>query len=285
MFIIMLKFIAIAGLMLAPFASAGFISSDMLLSADQPAAVPADGSVVMDAKINFSWGFGAIFPMPLTIYLEPEDVPEWLSVSVSPQSFTITPAGLRGGAIEKDVTIRLTSKEETDAFVLYSFTLHAYTNGSFLIKGAEDKKSVNVMQDFYDKGIRIDSPKKIRISNGGSKTIYVNITNNCNAPVTICFQQENETNMFEFSYENGTIIPSKVQKSLPITINAKKVGTQEMPFRIIYYPTGYEDKKNSVSTTITIESYGTGSSFVALEIAIFVIIVASILIFVWKRMK
>ena len=281
----MLKFVVIVGLMFIPFANAGFISSDMQLSVGEPAAVPADGSITVNAKINFSWGFGAIFPMPLTIYLEPENVPEWLSVSVSPQSFTITPTGLRGGTIEKDATIRLTSKEETDAFVLYSFTLHAYTNGSFLIKGAEDKKSVNVMQDFYDKGIRIDGPKKIRISNGGSKTIYLNITNNCNAPITIYLQQENETNMFEFSYENGTIIPSKVQKSLPITINAKKIGAQEMPFRITYYPTGYEDRKNSVSTTITIESYGTGSSLVALEIAVFVIIVASIVIFVWKRLK
>lgn len=280
----MLKIIAIASLFILPAASAGFISSDLELHVEEAPPIPLNEAVTIKANLNFSWGFGAIFPMPLTIYIEFENIPDWLYVSANPSSFTITPLGWRGGSVGRDFTITFRAKDETNAFVIYNLVLKAYTNGSFLINGAESEKAINVMQDFNDRGLTIEKAKgKVKLHE--SKTFYLNVTNNCNAPIVVNIQQENESKFFELSYENNQIIPSKSKKSISFTVSAKKTGKETIPIKITYFPTGHEERKNDAYTTITLESYESASNIKAISIGIIIVIIASIIVVILKRRK
>ncbi len=264
-------------------ASAGFISSELDLSVEKPSAVPLNEAIVLHARLNFSWGFGAIIPMPLVIYIEAENVPDWLSVSIQPSSFTITPVGWRGGSVEKDVTITLRAKDEAPAFITYNVVIHAFTNGSLLVNGAEDKEALDVMQDFHDAGIFVEY-KSVKLSMDESKEVTINVTNNCNSPLYINVQPVNESKYFDFSFPSMQIIQSHSTGVIKIGITAKKIGKEDVPLKIEYYPPGHEEKKNFAYTNITIESYGKEGSITAISIGIIiVIIVASIIIVIWKR--
>ncbi len=282
-----IKVILFALTMLVPAAGASFVSTDMEMSVDEPSPVPVDGSITVDAHINFSWGFGAIIPTAVTVYVDAENVPDWLSVTCTPPSFVITPTGLKGGNIEKDIKIHLTSKQEIDAFTQYSFTLHAYTNGNFLIEAADAKKAVPVMQDFADHGIQVEHPSKIKCNAGDEKTVYLNITNDCNAPVTVSIERLNNTSAYSVSYDdNNIIIPARSQKQVSMRVEAKQMGAFDMPFKATYYPTGYPGKSNSVEFVISLESTEMKTDFVgAISIAIAVIIVAAVIAIAWKKLK
>ncbi len=281
-----IKIIMLAATMLMPQAGASFVSANMEMSVDEASPVPADGSITINAHINFSWGFGVIIPTAVTIYIDAENVPDWLSVTCTPSSFVITPTGFRGGSIKRDIEVHLTSKQEIEAFTQYSFTLHAHTNGNFLIGGADAKKAVAVMQDFADHGIQIDHPSKVECSSGEEKTIYLNITNDCNAPVTISIERLNNSSAYSVSYDNNIIIPSKSQKQITMKIEAREIGTFDMPFRVTYYPTGYPGKSNAVTFSISLESKGMETDFVGvISIAIAIIIVAVIIAIAWKKLR
>ena len=283
----MLKLVAFATLsliMLGGVASAGFISSEIDLSIEQPSPVPVNEAVVVHGKVNFSWGFGAIIPMPLVIYLEAENVPDWLSVSIQPASFTITPVGWRGGSIEKDISITLRAKNEAPAFVTYNAAIHAFTNGSLLVNGAEDREALNVMQDFHDAGLFIGR-ESAKLGIDESKEIKLNITNNCNSPVYVVVQLANESKFFDFSFPSMQLIQSHATSSVKISVTAKKIGKEEVPLKIEYYPAGHEEKKNYAYTNITLESYGKEGSMAAISIGIIIVIVASIIIVIWKRRR
>jgi len=275
--------LAIFTLPLAPIAaSAGFISSELDLSVEQPSPVPLNEAIVLHARLNFSWGFGAIIPMPLVIYIEAENVPDWLSVSIQPSSFTITPVGWRGGSTEKDVTITLRAKDEAPAFVTYNVAIHAFTNGSLIVNGAEDKEALNVMQDFHDAGIFVEH-KSVKLSMDESKEVTINVTNNCNSPLYINIQPVNSSKYFDFSFPSMQIIQSHSTGVIKIGVTAKKIGKEDVQLKLEYYPPGHEEKKNFAYTNITIESYGKEGSMTAISIGIIIVVVASIIIVIWKR--
>jgi len=278
----MFKFVfAMAMLLIAANANAGFFSSELSLDVSQPSPVPLHDAIVIHGKLNFSWSH-AIIPMPLVIYIKAENVPDWLSISIQPSSFTITPAGWRAGSVEKDVTITLRSKEETPAFVTYNVVLHAFTNGSFIINGAEDKVALNVMQDFNDAGIWVES-RHVKMAADESREVTLNITNNCNAPIYVSLAVINESKYFDLSFPSMQIISSHSTKSISIQVVAKKIGKETIPIKIEYYPPNHEEKKNFAYTNITLESYGGQGSMKAISIGIIIVIIASIIIVIWKR--
>jgi len=281
----MLKFAVPLGLILIlPAVSAGFVSSDLELSVDSPSAIPLNDAVNINGKINFSWGFGAVVPIPLSIYIETENVPDWLSVSIQPSSFTITPVGWRGGSIEKDIKITLRAKEEAPAFVTYNVVIHAYTNGSLLINGAEAREGLNVMQDFHDAGIYVEA-ENVKMKLHDSVESILNITNNCNAPIYVDISLANESKYFEISTQATQLIPSHSTKPIKMSITAKKIGKETLPLKITYYPVGHEEKKNFAYVNITAESYGEGTSLKAISIGIIIIIIASIIAVVVKKKR
>ena len=279
----MFKFAAVSlALILASMtASAGFFSSQLSLNVSQPPPVPLHDAVVINGTLNFTWSH-AIIPMPLVVYIEAENVPDWLSVTIQPSSFTITPTGWRSGSVEKYITITLRSKAEAPAFVTYNVVIHAFTNGSLIINGAEDKVALNVMQDFNDAGIWIDS-KQAKIAYGESKEIALNVTNNCNSPIYVTLSLANETKFFDISFPAMQLIPSHATKSISIQAVAKKIGKETIPIKVEYYPPNHEEKKDFAYTNITLESYGGQSSMKAISIGIIIVIIASIIIVIWKR--
>ncbi|RLF48117.1 MAG: hypothetical protein DRN29_00595 [Thermoplasmata archaeon] len=280
----MKKLVAMAALlMLFPAASAGFISSSISIDVTDPPAVPLDKSVTTMANVTFSWGFGNIFPLPITVNIQAKDVPDWLYVSISPSKFTITPTGFFGGKSSKNVQIIFKANKEVTAFVGYPVKIHAYTNGSFILRGSEATAEVYVMEDFVDNGLTIERPSAVNLYTGEEKTIYFNITNKCNAPVYIEIEEENTTG-FSLSYEKKFSIPSKAKKAVPVKIKAEESKEAEVRIKFNYYPAGHEEKRNYEEVYLTLASR-TKPGGSALAVGLVIIIIALIAFIIWKKKR
>jgi len=278
----MLKFVFMATILLMPVASAGFISSEMNMEIESPSPIPYNEAVTLHAKINFSWGFGAIIPMPLVIYLSPENVPDWLSVSIQPSSFTITPLGWRGGSIEKDFTISMRATAEAPAYVTYTLGIRAFTNGSLIINGAETREAINVMQDFHDGGIIVEGGElKLALKESGD--MKINVTNNSNSPVYIEFYTLNESKSFDIAFPLKQLIPSHSTKVVSVGVTANRIGKEEVMLKIAYYPPNHQEKTNYAYTTITLKSYENKNTVQAISIGIIIVIIISIIAVIWKK--
>jgi len=269
-------------LLFFPAASAGFVSSSLTIDAEEPPAVPADGSVSMKANVTLSWGFGMFFPLPVTVEISVENVSSWLSVSVTPETFTLTPSGFMGGETGKDITITLRSIKETSAFVSEPITLRAKTSGNFLLRGAEASRQIYVMQDFADNGITIEAPSAVHMYRGEEKTIYFNITNKCNSNVYITIEPDNITG-FTLSHDSSISIPSKERKAVAVRIKADDIAEERAILRFGYYPPGHEELKNYQSIELPLESHarpGGGSLAMGIVVALVIIL---IIVGIWKK--
>ena len=263
--------------------TAHFISSEMKLSVEEPSVIGFGKTIYIDANITFSWGFGAIIPLPLIIFIEVKDCPNWLSVSLSENTITINPFGIFGGEISKNIRISLFAKEEAQAFIPYSFILHVYTNGSFLIRGAEAKEVINVMQDFYDKGLEIEIAQEIRIIEGDTKFVSLNITNNCNSGVYVEVEMEN---ISSFSMQPvKEFISYGKKKSISLYITANGIGEERGILKITYYPAEKPSIKNYINKEIMLKSYSKGGGGGAIAVGIIIIIIGLIIYGIWKKRK
>ena len=148
-----------------PIAHAGFVSSSITIESENPDAVPLGKTVTSNANITFSWGVGAIIPIPITITLEVLDVPSWLSVSLSRNEFPVTPSGLMGGQTSQNIQLSFRADAEIDAFEEHSLTLHASTTGNFIIKSTESSSAIYVMEDYVDNGLIIEALESIPEAN------------------------------------------------------------------------------------------------------------------------
>ncbi|HHO57005.1 MAG TPA: hypothetical protein ENJ70_00450 [Thermoplasmatales archaeon] len=281
----MKKFAAVmAFLMFLPAASAGFISSSLTLEVEEPPAVPVDGSVNVVANVTLSWGFGMFFPLPVTVEMSVENVSDWLSVSITPDNFVVTPSGFIGGEASKDVTITLRSRKETAAFVSEAITLRAKTSGNFLLRGAEASKQVYVMQGFADNGITVEAPSALHLYTGEEKTLYFNVTNKCNSAVYLTIEPENVTG-FTISSGSSISIPSGERKTVSVKVKADESTEENAIFRFGYYPPGHEELKNYESVELSLESHarpGGGSLAMGIVVALVIILIIA---GIWKRKR
>lgn len=273
----------IACMAFLPLANAGFIFSELSINVDEPEPIPVGKSVSVDANITLKWGAGSIIPIPLTVYVEAKDVPDWLTVTPSPSQFSITPAGVLGGSESKNVKIVFQANKEIEAFVGYEVKIHAYTNGTFLIKGSEATAYVYPMEDFVDKGLFIEARPVVNLYKGEGKKIYFNVTNNCNAKLIVEIEEENATG-FSFSSKKFSLSPNKRKKVyVEITPDVSKEANVIMKFN--YYPEGYENKKNYEEISLTLISKTKGGGGGALAIGLVIIIIGIILFIIWKKKK
>jgi len=287
--IIMVAILAI----LLPSAEGCFVSSGIDLDVSNPQPIPPSDSVTINANITFRWGFGSFLPLPVTVYLEVKDAPSWLYISPSESSFTVTPKGFTGGEERKVIPIKLTANTETKAFSYESITLHAYTNGSFLIQGSEAEKKVTVMQDFKDNGISAQlSDSMISVVKGESQKIYLNITNMCNGDIYVKINTMNLSNDWKVTAaQTEFVIPSKYtgtpSKSIPITFRASGKGSEEGWVEVTYSPSANPDwGEKTVAIPVFVKSSEQGISGGAIASAVFLLlIVALIIAIVWRKYK
>jgi len=287
--IIMVAILAI----LLPSAEGCFVSSGIDLDVSSPQPIPPSDSVTINANITFRWGFGSFIPLPVTVYLEVKDVPSWLYVSPSVSSFSVTPKGFTGGEEKKVIPIKLTANTETKAFSYESITLHAYTNGSFLVKGSETEKKVTVMQDFVDKGISTQlSDSTINLVKGENEKVYLNITNMCNGDIYVKINIMNLSSDWKVTAtQPELVISSKYTgtptKSIPLTFRASGKGSEEGWIEVTYYPSsnpGWGEK--TVTIPVFVKSSEPGISGGAVASAVFLLlIIALIIAIIWRKYK
>ncbi len=287
--IIMVAILAI----LLPSAEGCFVSSGIDLDVSDPQPIPPSDSVTINANVTFRWGFGSFLPLPVTVYLEVKDVPNWLYVSPSVSSFSVTPKGFTGGEERKVIPIKLTASAETKAFSYESITLHAYTNGSFLVQGSETEKKVTVMQDFVDKGISTQlSDSMINLVKGESEKVYLNITNMCNGDIYVKINIMNLSSDWKVTAtQPELVISSKYTgtptKSIPLTFRASGKGSEEEWIEVTYYPSsnpGWGEK--TVAIPVFVKSSEPRISGGAIASAIFLLlIIALIIAIIWKKYK
>ncbi|MEA2053914.1 MAG: hypothetical protein U9O96_02175 [Candidatus Thermoplasmatota archaeon] len=276
-----------------PSAGACFVSSQLELNVEDAPPVPPTDSVTINADVTFRWGFGSFLPLPVTIYFDTDDVPEWLSVSPSLYSFTITPKGFSGGEERKTISIKLTAKKETAAFSYDSFNIHAYTNGSFLVKGSEAEEKVTVMQDFEDKGIAPQlSDNMINVVKGGSEKVYLNITNLCNGDIYVKINTLNLSSAWKVTAaQTDFVVPSKYAggntKSIPLIFRADGVSSEEGWIEVIYSPSANPDwGEKTASIPVFVKSTEKGISGGAIAfVIILILIIVVVIALVWKKYR
>jgi len=281
---IMKKIVALPLLvLLLPAVGAGFIPSSMTIDVDDPPAIPSDTSVSTTADITFSWGFGAIIPLPVTVKVAVENVPDWVSVSVSPATFTITPSGITGGEQSQSVSITLNALKDVDAYVSYQMSLNASTDGNFLIKGSQASQDFYIMADFRDRGIIVDIPPEVSLYRGEQTQIYLNITNSCNAPIYVEIAEDNTTG-FLFSHDEKVSVQPRETKAVPMRIKAEQSAQTDTKITLTYYPVGHEDKSNERVVYLSLESR-TKSGGGALAIGLVIVVAAVIAFILWKKTR
>lgn len=263
--------------------SAHFIFSDIEINVEEISPIPLGKEITAEVNVTFTWGFGAIIPLPVKIYVEAENVPEWLSVRFSPSEFTITPAKLMGGEVSKTVKMMLKANKETTAYSIYSFSLHVYTNGSFLIKGCEKRKEISVMEDFVDNGLTIEAPSAVHLYKGDEEMIMLNITNNCNANINVELSTENATG-FSFTFDKRIFsIPPKTKKSVLVTIKAEEIRETNAKIKLTYYPVGHQEKKNYEEYQMNLFSEAKAGGGGAIAVGLIIILIGIIVFIIWKK--
>lgn len=278
-----MKLLLFPVLLLLPFASACFVSSDIEISVDEPPAIPVGKQVTINANVTLSWGFGAIFPLPVVVELSIKEAPYWLSASLSQNKINFKPSGFFGGSESKIIQINLIANEEVEAFVPYKLILYAHTNGSLLVRGAEREVTVNVMEDFYDRGLDVEKPSIIKAVEGKDKTFYINITNKCNAPVNIKMEMENLSGFFVSYSKNNFNLPSKSEKRVRVTLRGENAGNVNAMLKISYSTQTGAEKELFVPLSIKVYSRGGGGGAVAIAIA--VVVAVLILFFAWWKKR
>ena len=269
-----------------PISNACFVSSDITIECPNPDEIFPNENVYVDATVSFSWGFGVLIPLPLVVNVEVLEVPEWLTITLSDDEFTFTPAGLMGGESSQNVRITFTTNREIDAFVEYIVKLHAYTDGNLLVKDAESIKKIYVMEGFIvGNGLVVEAPTAIDLYRGEEKTIYLNVTNNCNARVYVEIEKENITGYsLAFDESFPFAISSKDEKSIKMTVKAETSQEAQTNLNFHYYPVGHEDETYDKQLSLTLRST-TKSGGGALAIGLVILIIAGIIYFVWKKRK
>ncbi len=275
-----------------PSAEACFVSSGIEIDVENPSPIPPSGSVTMNATVTFRWGFGSFLPLPVTIYFDINNVPEWLYASPSLHSFTVTPK-FTGGEEKQPVTITLTANKETGAFSSDSFDIHAYTNGSFFVKGSEAEEKVLVSQDFDDKGISAKiSDSTISVVKGGSEKAYLNITNMCNGDIYVKINVMNLSSSWKVtSPQMDFVVPSTYTgdntKSIPLTFSASGSGAEEGWIEVTYSPSGAQNwGEKTVDIPVFVKSSEPGISGGAIASAIMLLLVVAVIIaFLWSKYK
>ncbi|MBC7081537.1 MAG: hypothetical protein H5T44_04790 [Thermoplasmatales archaeon] len=265
---------------LFPIVNAGFINSDIKMEMNELSPISVGEKIYRDLNITFSWGYGLLFPSSLEIFLEVE-TPEWLTVSLSENSFKLTPQGFYGGEINKSIKVEFFARKEVEGFVEYPFKIRAYTDGNLLLKGCKEEITMNVMQNFYDRGIGVEFPSKISIIKGETLYFTMNITNNCNSLIEINLKTENISKI-KILHEKKFSVPPHTKKSLNVRVIANETGEEDGKIILIYYPSADKNITNYVEIPIKVVCSEKASNLWVLILTVTVIILILIYI-LWKK--
>lgn len=273
-------------LLIVPGVGAGFINSNLTIEGQNPSAIGLDESESTTVVINYSWGFGNLIPIPVTVVISAENIPDWATVSISPETLSFTPTGIKSGKVSSSVTVSFHSYKEVPAFISEDVILKALTNGNFILKGAEATKSLSIQADFVDKKILVGFPTLVNMYAGEEKSITFNITNKCNARITVEIAEENVSDL-SFIYDTTRIeIPSQETKSIVMKIKADKAQQVTPGITFTYYPIGYPQRTFTQTEYLTITSEnrsGTGGG--ALAIGLVIVVIAVILFVIWRKWR
>jgi len=275
-------------------AEACFVTSTLDVQIDQSEQVyiPPNDSVTLTANITLSWGFGAFLPLPVNIYVDVTDVPDWVYASPI-NSFTITPDGWSGGSESQIVTIKLSSEEETSAFVFGDITVHANTNGSFLVQGSEDLQTLRVAQDFEHRQLVPQlSTNAISMNTGEMRRVYVNLTNRCNADLVVLIEPMNFSSDWSIRMDHSEfIIPSAYtgnpEVSIPLLIEAEDSSEENGWLAISYYPSkDIEWGPETLTISLNVKSQNeemSGGTIAAVVVGILIVVV--IIVLIWRKYR
>lgn len=283
-------------LLFIPLTNACFVSSTLEIDVEDIPPLTPFTSVDIDADITFEWGFGALFVAPVVIYVEVETAPEWVHVEPSEDSFTVSQElfeGFFGGKESKTIPIKITPHKEIEAYISSPLKIHAYTNGSFLIKESDGEKEIYIHQNFQDRGVLLSSSfQRIEVKKGESEQIYLNLTNECNGDVTVTFHVENITEDWDVSFtpsQQQVNVPSSYsrnnEKTVKITFRGKGEGSEEGMLKIKYFPTSNPEwGEKEESMTFSLKS--TEKRSIGGLIGVVVLIIFLFIIFIlWKKRR
>jgi len=275
-------------------AEACFVTSTLEVQVNQSDQVyiPPNDSVTLTANITLSWGFGAFLPLPVNIYVDVTNVPDWVYASPI-NSFTITPDSWSGGSGSQIVTIKLSSEKETNAFIFQDITVQASTNGSFLVQESEGIQTLRVAQDFEHRQLAPQlSTNAISMNTGEMKRVYVNLTNRCNADLSVLIEPMNFSSDWSIRMDQSeVIIPSAYtgnpEVSIPIIFEAKKSSEENGWLKVSYYPPrGSGWGPETLTMPLYAESQNkemSGSSIAAIAIGILIILV--LIVIIWRKYR
>ncbi|KAA0013442.1 hypothetical protein B6U81_03680 [Thermoplasmatales archaeon ex4484_30] len=202
---------------------------------DNNVMIKARSMETITAKIEFYWSSFSIFPSKAEVHIEAVNVPEWLTVSISPSTFTLPVYGWIGNDTES-VQINIKTSDVVQAFIPHSFKLHVYIPSSIGIKETHVYKEINVTMDFLDNGIGLTIPnvdfKNLKIKVGETERIDMIITNYCNGDVKVKLEVINISDEWEIDFEpKDFVIPSLFsgnnQKTVKIVISPEEAGRGE----------------------------------------------------------
>ena len=275
-----LLLLAFLFLLLSPTGDTCLIKSEMEIKVDNIPPISPIDYVEINATLVYKWDIGA-FHVPVFIEIEKENLPKWLSVSISPQVFTITTDKFTGGEKRIPFKMILYPKEEVKAFSKANFTVYAKAKAIIpIIRNCETEKRVEVMQDFFNgKRLNLTIPHEII----GDGTYELIIENNCNGDVMVelNFQDLNDWDVIfnktkfvvpsKFSMENRKTIKMKIKEG-----KSNSVGRIEM----IYYPIGKSGEKERMYMNVYL--YKEKNEFYYL---IAPIVLIALIIFLFYRYK
>jgi hypothetical protein len=277
-----------------PAAEACFVTSSIdvqIEQSDQVILSPTE-SLTLTANLTLTWGFGAFLPLPVNIYVDVTQTPSWVHVSPI-NSFAITPQGIRGGSESRTLSIKLSSSEETNAFVFQDLTIHAFTNGSFLVRGSEHTQTIQVAQDFKHLELAPQtSVSAISVTTGDTQRVYLNMTNRCNADLSVSVTPMNFSTDWSIRMDRSDfIIPSTFtgdpEVSIPVVFKAESSSEENGWLEITYYPLK-DAEWGPVTKTVPLQVNSQDERMPIGSIAILLIgllIIIVIVVLIWRKYR
>ena len=275
-------------------AEACFVTSTIEVRVEQSDQVyisPTD-SLILTANLTLSWGFGAFLPLPVNIYVEVTETPSWVYVSPI-DSFTLTPQGVKSGSDSKTFTIKLSSSEETNAYVFQDLILHAFTNGSFLVRGSENSQTIQVAQDFNHRELTPQvSMSTISLTTGDTQRLYLNMTNRCNADLAVSVKPMNFSNDWQIRIDRSEfIIPSSFtgdpELAIPLLFKAESSSEENGWLEITYYPVkdaGWGPVTKTIPLFVESQDEGIPIGTIA-AVAVGLLVIVVIVALIWRKYR
>ncbi len=188
---------------------------------------------------------------PTIINVSIESLPSWCSASIEPKKFQVgvSPnAFLFGG--KTNLSIRLNASINSNKAPGYEsgyIVIKAIANENGNIKGSETTCKVKITPDFIPNVFIDSSNLYIRLKPGGSRSVYLNVTNNGNMDIVASLSPESISNKDVLvSPVNNIEIDANEKKEISINVTVKEKDTEintieQIPIALSYHAKSYNN--------------------------------------------